>query len=64
MVAQQHYQRLKHLYADAPAENATGPEGWHLFRSKYGRMRREVDAPSEMFELFRPIGSHSFLLVW
>ncbi|PSQ68215.1 MAG: hypothetical protein BRD26_08815 [Bacteroidetes bacterium QH_1_64_81] len=25
MVAQQHYQRLKHLYADAPAENATGP---------------------------------------
>jgi hypothetical protein len=25
MVAQQHYQRLKHLYAAAPAENATGP---------------------------------------
>lgn len=25
MVAQQHYQRLKHLYAADPAENATGP---------------------------------------
>lgn len=25
MVAQQHYQRLKHLYASDPAENATGP---------------------------------------
>jgi len=25
MVAQQHYQRLKHIYAADPAENATGP---------------------------------------
>lgn len=25
MVAQQHYQRLKHLYAAAPADNVTGP---------------------------------------
>lgn len=25
MVANEHYKRLKHLYAEAPAENATGP---------------------------------------